>query len=78
MTPQQFKQALATLGWRPERAAVELRLSLRTVARYAAGTGVRPIPYPVAHFLRDAVTKAHQQQNKINKLQIVQYCTQTT
>ena len=49
MKPDQFKAALARLGWTRPVAARELGLSIRTLTRYASGQS--RIPYAVERLL---------------------------
>lgn len=47
MTGDQFREAKETLGWTRERLARELRVDLRTIARYLAGDVQIPGPVEV-------------------------------
>jgi transcriptional regulator with XRE-family HTH domain len=56
MTPDEFRNALETLGWTQARAARYLGLTLRTISRYV--TGKSPIRRPVKIAIDEALTHA--------------------
>jgi transcriptional regulator with GAF, ATPase, and Fis domain len=56
MTPDEFRNALETLGWTQARAARYLGLTLRTISRYVMGKS--PIRRPVEIAIDEALTHA--------------------
>jgi hypothetical protein len=49
-TPAEFRDLLATVGWRPSDVGWVLRIDARVPARWASGT--REVPRYVGHWMR--------------------------
>jgi transcriptional regulator with XRE-family HTH domain len=59
MTPDQYKAALARLGWTQAQAAEALGVSLRSSSAYATGSKIpNPVQKLLTKFLQDADREA--------------------
>jgi len=60
MTANEFRAAIAALGWSQVHAADELGIAPRTARSYALGE--RPVPTPIVKLLEAALTRETERQ----------------
>jgi transcriptional regulator with XRE-family HTH domain len=60
MTANQFRTAIAALGWSQVHAASELGIAPRTARSYALGE--RPVPAPIVKLLEAALARETERQ----------------